>query len=320
MLTLGSTTEAWHDRASMRRPPGLRIVAFVVLSLLSRTAAAGESVRFENASHATRCAEEDNVYVKLIGPGVTRFTIEARHPAYLATLAKDSMAADFSNCDQAHDPSFTFAPKDLVLYEDAHYKLVGHTFARFWRPESVAFRVGGAITRDLHLVQLFRKVEGRDVEFLVVYPADGYWRLKPLPPRGLAETGYGSSFLVGPIEEDGRPFVRISAIDFDPSERAFHLRFGRGQGTVRIEEASSAGTRLGIILTPPPDQKPFAALRSMYVTRDNADTAEAVLDENRAQPILDFASRDARRATFARSVPSRHNASAPDISFGDFAR
>lgn len=166
----------------------------------------------ENASQATQCAEEDNVYVKLVGAGIRRFTIEARHPAYAASIETDSTAPDFAHCNQSHDPSYPFAPKDLTLDEDADYALVGHSFAHFWRPESVDFRVGGTVTRRLHLVQLFRKAGGRRTEILVLHPADGYWRAKPLPPPGIEDTAYGSSFLFGPIEEEGRPFVRLSHV------------------------------------------------------------------------------------------------------------
>jgi hypothetical protein len=53
-----------------------RWAAIAMLAFLSCEAAqAGESVRIENASHPTRCAEEDNVYVKFFGAGIRRLTI-----------------------------------------------------------------------------------------------------------------------------------------------------------------------------------------------------------------------------------------------------
>ena len=92
-------------------------------------AAAAVAVDFVNASRPTRCAEEDNVYVKLLGPGVTSFRISAEHPPYIAAVSKDSTAPDFTHCDMSQDPSFPFAPRTVMLYEDAHIRLVGHTFA-----------------------------------------------------------------------------------------------------------------------------------------------------------------------------------------------
>ena len=36
----------------------------------------------------------------------------------------------------------------------------------------------------------------------MLYPQDGYWRARPLPPVNLKWSAYGSSFLVGPVEFD----------------------------------------------------------------------------------------------------------------------
>jgi len=313
------------DRAGFDGIEWLSGVGVLALALIAAcTAHAGELVRIENASRPTQCAEEDNVYVKFVGAGVRHLTIEARHPAYLPTLTADSMAPDFTHCDQSHDPSYAFAPRDVTLYEDPDYALVGHAFASFWRPESVDFRVGETVTRGLHLVQLIRKTGGRRIEILVVYPSDGYWRVKPLPPPGFAETGYGSSFLVGPIAEDGRPYVPIRSIAFAPDTLTFRLRFDNGEGAVRVVRAAAEGTRLEIAIPPSPAPSNFAALRSMYVSPNVADAAEATLTGAAGapdrRPILDFPATQIEAAAFSRSAPSRHNASAPDLLFGDFTR
>lgn len=292
----------------------------VALILTAFSANAGEAVEFENATHATSCAEEDNVYVKLTGAAIEHFTISATHPAYAGGIVTDRTAPDFANCDQSHDTAYPFAPKDLTLYEDADYALVGHSFASFWRPDSVAFRVGNTVTRGLHLVQLIRKTGGRSIEILVLYPADGYWRVKPLPPRGIADTAYGSSFLIGPIEEEKRPFVRLSSIVFDPKHLEFRLGFATGAGTLRVVRDTPTETRLAVTLPKSNGAAPFAALRSMFVSAQMADTAEIVLNPgHRTLPIAEPFSTAATEATFARSLPSQHNTSAPDIRFGDFA-
>lgn len=298
----------------------LALLLALLLALAAGEARAGESVRVENASHRTRCAEEDNVYVKLLGAGIRHLTIEARHPAYLARLTEDNKDADFSDCTPGHDPSFAAEPKDVVLYDGPEYRLMGHSFAGFWRKAEVPFRVGAATTPALHLVQLFRKLEGEAVEVLVVYPPDGYWRAKPLPPKGHAETAYGSSFLVGPIEEERRPFVVLTAIEFVPAEASFRLSFRDGAGSLRVAEASRERTRIEVTLPPGAANRPFAALRSMFVSTEKADTAEAVLPDASPIPVLGFTAAETRAVTFARSQPGHHNKSAPDITFGDFGR
>src|SRR5262249_45176466 len=144
------------------------------------------------------------------------------------------------------------------------------------------------------------------------------WRLRLLPPERFAETGYGSSFLVGPIREDRRPYVPIKSIRFDPKDVAFHLNFAEGNGTVRVTEIARDRARVDVALDPAGDA-PFAALRSMFVSPQKADAAEVRADAAAAAGILEFSEADASRITFARSLPSRHNASAPDLTFGDFA-
>ncbi len=302
------------------------LVAALLALALAHThgiARAGETVQVENASHATRCAEEDNVYVKFRGD-IRRFIVEATHPAYLADLREDNKAPDFTGCDMSADPSYAFTPRRVVLHEDAEYRLVGYTFASFWRPERVPFRVGDKVTTGLHLVQLFRTVESERIEVLVVYPADGYWRLKPLPPRGAPETAYGSSFLIGPFVDGRRPYVALSAIEYVPDKGEFRLGFATGEGSVRVIDASRTRTRLEVRLPLSPSDAPFAALRSMFVSPAMADTAEVALSsasgEQRRLPILDFSAATANDAIFLRASPGNHNRSAPDLRFGEFTR
>ncbi len=282
--------------------------------------AAAVAVDFVNASRATRCAEEDNVYVKVLGPGVTSFRIDAEHPPYIGAVRKDSTAPDFSHCDMTRDPSFAFAPRTVVLYESAAIRLVGHTYASFWRPDVVDFHVGDRNERGLHLVQLIRRRAQGDVEMLVVYPADGYWRLKPLPPPSLPDTAYGSSFLFGPVEEDGRPYVAIRSIAFEPATLTFRLAFRSGaRGTLRVAAATPARTSLALAIEPAvAAEQPFAALRSMFVTPAQADVAVAAWPDGSAMPILNFTRRQATSARFGRTVKSQHNLTAPDLVFEEF--
>jgi hypothetical protein len=298
----------------------------------AQTAAPGMA-EFVNRSRPTRCAEEDNVDVRVMSPAVGRFSVTADHPPYISLIRTDSTAPDFTDCDMSGDPAHKFKPRTVILYEDASIRLVGHSFETFWRPEVVDFRVGGRSEPGLHLVQLLRKniaspgaPSARDVEILVVYPSDGYWRAKPLPPAQLPDSAYGSSFLVGPVEDDGRPIVRFRSIRFDPADLSFHLEFSAGgKGVLKVIEASRQRTRLEVTLDRTmPEGRAFAALRSMYVTADNADTALAIAPLSRPGgeqhlPVMGFERFDAPWGRFGRTLPSRHNLSAPDTVFGEFA-
>lgn len=315
----------------MRPVPALVLALALALApaLAPPAPAAAAEATVANASRPTRCAEEDNVYVRLSAPagggGIAGFRVLAEHPPYAAGLERDLTAPDFTACDMSGDPAHAFAPRSLTLHEDDRLALVGHAYPSFWRAESVPLTVAGRTEAGLHLIQLFHKEGGRRIEYAVLYPPDGYWRLKPLPPANLPDSAYGSSFLVGPVEEDGRPLVRIAAIEFVPGERLFRLDFARGgSATVRVAALDGTRAELAVALDPPVAAGlPFAALRSMYVTEGNADVAEASWREGaeapwRTLPVLAPLETRAEAVRFGRSVPSRHNASAPDLSFDRF--
>jgi hypothetical protein len=283
----------------------------------------GTTVEMVNASRPTRCAEEDNVYVKFFGADINRFRLTVRHPRYIGAIASDVTAPDFTRCDMSQDPSFPFTPRTVTLYDDGTYVLVGHTFPTNWRPDIVPFHVAGRDESGLHLVQLFRRVGATPIEFLVLYPADGYWRAKPLPPPNLAEGAYGSSFLFGPIEEQGRPFVALSDIAFDPATLTFALRFAAGgSGALRVAEVTPTELALDIRFDPS-GERPFAALRSMFVTPAQADVGEAEWKAADAtpvtRPIMDFDAAAISEVRFGRRAKSHHNLSAPDYVFGPFS-
>ena len=289
--------------------------------LVAHCASAAVAVDFVNASRVTRCAEEDNIYVKLVAPGVTSFRVSAEHPPYIAAVKKDSTAPDFTHCDMSQDPRFSFTPRTVILHEDTDIRLVGHSFASFWRPDVVDFSVGEKNESGLHLVQLLKRRPQGDVEILVVYPADGYWRAKPLPPPTLPDTAYGSSFLFGPVEESTRPFVAIRSIAFEPATMTFRLAFrNETRGVLKVAAVTGASLTLAVALdSEVPPGRPFAALRSMFVTPAQADVSIAAWAEGKVAPILDFSRVNARSARFGRIAPSRHNLSAPDLIFDEFA-
>lgn len=298
----------------------LAIPLLLAACICTQAAIAAVAVDFVNASRATRCAEEDNVYVKILGAGVSAFRIGAEHPPYIASVKIDSIAPDFSHCDMSQDPQFHFVARTVTLYDDAAIRLVGHTFPTNWRPDVVDFIVDGKTERGLHLVQLLKRGTPRDIEILVVYPADGYWRAKPLPPAALEDSAYGSSFLFGPIEESSRPFVAIREIVFDAATLTFRLAFRNGgRATLTVNDATRARLSLALTLDPPAGaEQPFAALRSMFVTPLQADTAIAAWPGGVAAPILGFNRINTPVARFGRIEQSQHNLSAPDMVFEDF--
>jgi hypothetical protein len=278
----------------------------------------------DNASTPTLCAETDNVYLKLTSGAVQRFTIEAVHPAYAGTIVADRTAPDFRHCDMSADPAHPAEPRRVTLFETGDMQLVGHTFPSFWRPATVPVRAGNRVETGLHLLQLYTKFKERTEEVLVLYPADGYWRARPLPPEHLSYSAYGSSFLIGPVETAGRPFVDIRDIAFDPSTRTFRLAFARGgEATLRLDAVDREHIVLDVTFDRAVAARPFAALRSMFVTETNADVAQVAWlapggKAYQVAPVMTFGGADVAELWAGRRLPSRHNTSAPDMVFRAF--
>src|SRR5262245_42535585 len=304
--------------------PALVALALLFSPCSSAHAADELSVAVVNASEPTLCAEKDNVHLKLTSPDVRRFTVEAMHPAYMGTIVVDRYAPDFRNCDMTGYPAFKSEPRRVTLYETNEWQLVGHTFASYWRPNTVPVRVGDRIETGLHLLQLWTRFQERAEEILVLYPPDGYWRARPLPPAHLRWSAYGSSFLIGPEETVGRPLVDIKDIVFDPATRSFRLGFARGgAATLRLDALNQDRIALDVQLDGAVADRPFAALRSMFVTEINNDVAQIGWRAKgspawRQEPVMSFKRADAVELWAGRTIPSRHNLSAPDMVFRDF--
>jgi hypothetical protein len=310
----------WRDRV-------WRCTGAVLAALTMKVCACAAepiAVAIENASTPTLCAETDNVYLKLTSTAVRQFSVEAIHPAYAGTIVADHMAPDFRNCDMSADPVHRAEPRRVTIYETGDLQLIGYTFSSFWRPNAVSVRVGARVETGLHLLQLFTRFKERTEEVLVLYPADGYWRARPLPPEHLSYSGYGSSFLIGPIETERRPFVDIRDIAFDPATRTFRLVFARGgEATLRLDAVDREHIALEVKFDRAIEARPFAALRSMFVTETNADAAQVAWRTPGGKaydvaPIMSFGHADALELWAGRRLPSRHNTSAPDMIFRSF--
>jgi hypothetical protein len=285
------------------------------------------AVDIVNASTSTLCAETDNVYLKLVSPEVRRFTVEAVHPNYIGTIVVDRSAFDLHNCPELSSaPVIAEKPRRITIYETPEWQLVGLTIPNFWRKNPVPVRVGDRVESGVQLLQLWTRAQDRAEEVLVLYPTDGYWRARPLPPTNLKWSAYGSSFLVGPVEFKERPFVDIREIVFDPETKTFRLAFARGgSATLRLASLDQERQVLDVTLDPPTNDLPFAALRSMFVTEINNDVAQLGWRVKGAQnwersAIMGFERASAAEVWAGRLVPSRHNTSAPDMIFRGFKK
>jgi hypothetical protein len=316
-----------------RRGRALAAAAVALCAHFAVTSATAEPLAVEvtNASEPVLCAEKDNVTINLQSKDVRRFRVEAAHPAYIGSVQRDSFEADWTGCTAPTDPKAASAqeipqsPKRTTLYEQIDLWVVGLTFPTFWRPATATVRIGDRVEKGLHLLQVWmiRPMGGEEV--LVLYPQDGYWRLRPLAPPERAPTAFGSSFLIGPVEIEGRPMVKISEVAFNPAFRTFTLTFERG-GIAIVKMAATDQNRhaLDVTFDKGIDGRPFAALRSMYVTEFNNDVARVAVREKggkgwREDSIMAFKRATATDVWAGRVSPSRHNTSSPDMVFGGFS-
>ncbi|MFV0298180.1 MAG: hypothetical protein ACK5JT_18910 [Hyphomicrobiaceae bacterium] len=303
----------------------------LLLASAAGAAGAGPStpmaVDVVNGSEPVLCAEKDNVSLSFSSPDVRRFRIEAAHPAYIGTLQRDSFEPDWTACDMSGDPvhvSNVKEPTRRTLYEEPALWVVGWTMPTYWRPATATVRIGDRVETGLHLIQVWmiRPMGGEEV--VVMYPQDGYWRARPLAPEDKAPTAFGSSFLIGPVEVDGRPLVRLKDIAFDPRTRTFSLSFLRGgTATLALSAVDQNRTTMDVAFDAPIKDVPFAALRSMYVTEFNNDVARVAVREPggagwREEPVLSFKGSPVTHLWAGRTAISRHNSSSPDMMFMGF--
>lgn len=285
-------------------------------------------VNVENKTLPEVCAERDNIDIRFSHPEVRSFRIQAVHPAYIGMMREDRALPDFAECDMSKDPVFNPGkPRQVTIYEDPDLTIVGQVYAGFWRPANVPVKVADKTVEGMHLVQVLKRVDGRMEEMLVVYPPDGYWRARPLPPAHLPVASYGSSFMVGPVVEEGRPIVALKEIRIDPKTLTFTFPFrDGGQGELKLSALDREHQALDIKLSGDlPKGKPFAALRSMYITEINNDAARiAAREPDKTRwvelNVLDYKGGPATDFWLGRHTPSRHNMASPDMLLGNFGK
>lgn len=304
-------------------------LALSVGAALSAQAASldGLAVDVKNESEEVLCAEKDNVAIAFTNKDVRSFRIEAAHPVYLSAGMRDNFEADWTACDMSADPSYVAPgqPRKVTLYEETEMWVVGYAFPAFWRPSTAKVRIGDRVEEGLHLLQVWLlRTDGAE-EVLVLYPQDGYWRPRPMTPPTMRNTGYGSSFLVGPIDREERPHVKFKEVSFDPKTRTFTLQFEKGgSATVRMVKADSNRLALDVAFDKGIENGPFAMLRSMYVTEFNNDMARIAVREREAkgwreENVMKFDKAHATDIWMGRLSPSQHNTSSPDVVFNSFS-
>jgi len=300
-------------------------------------ALADRNVRVSNVSETVACAEKDNVTLMFYSDVVRRFQISAIHPKYLPTLSHDNWDANWTACKfgagkvaKKSEPQVKPASgpqrttERMTLYEEPGQWLVGWRFPTFWRSSGATVSVNGRVEKGLHLVQLWKIRPNGGEEVLVFYPQDGYWRARPRGPKGRDLTAFGSSFLVGPIEMEGRPIVKLRDVQFDPKLERFTLQFARGgSATMTIAELTTKKMVLDIGLDMSVRGLAFVALRSMFVGQTNNDVArvavrEGIRQKRREVGIMTYKGGIVRELWAGRVVPSKHNTSSPDMLFGAF--
>ena len=314
-------------------PHCLRLIAatlvFAASAVVQANAASldGLAVDVKNASEPVLCAEKDNVAVSFANKNVRSFRIEAAHPVYLSAGMRDNFEADWTACDMSADPHYKAPgePKKMTLYEEPALWIIGYRYPGFWRPSTATVRIGDRVEQGVHLLQVWlRRTDGAE-EVLVFYPQDGYWRPRPMTPLNMRNTPYGSSFLVGPVDYEGRPHVKIKEVTFDPKMRTFTLAFEKGgSATVKMVKADTNRLALDVAFDKGIDGGPFAMLRSMYITEFNNDAARIAVREQgakgwREDNIMKFGDAHATNIWIGRLAPSQHNTTSPDIVFNSFS-
>ena len=284
------------------------------------------AVEARNLSTPDICAEKDNIQIDFASPRVRSFRVQAIHPIYIGAIGVDRYAPDFSSCSFATNKYFGEDGERVTLYETPALQIVAYRLPNFWRPARTPIRIGGKTFEGFHAAQLWVRHRERAEEVMVFYPPDGYWRIRPLPFADMRWTAYGSSFLVGPVEVQERPIVDLAAIGFDPATKTFTLDFRRGgSARMKIEALDQDHISLDVAFDGAlPDNLPFATLRSMFASETNSDVARAAWLPKGAEAwsegsIMDFRKGEVTEFWAGRRLPSRHNTSAPDMSFNLFS-
>lgn len=315
---------------------GLAILAAAVIGIHVHAHVAGEDVAGDargatgqvnvvNRSHFSPCVEEDNVDLEFESRNIAGFTVRASFPSYMEKISSEQLAPNFHGCSfdysSKHGGPKPKLPQEITFYKSPEIWLVGVEVPDFWRPNQVPVVVGNR-RAYAPLVQVWVLSNGRGEQVMAFYPPDGYWRFRPLPYGKMRLTAYGSSILFGPVERGAeRPYVAIKQVAFDPPSRSFRLDFDAGgSATLKLLAVDDHQCTISVSFAGPmPTDRPFAAVRSMFMDEGYADIARiAGAKDQPAELVSSFQGGKVSRLWMGRSVESRHNNTAPDHVFSDF--
>ncbi|MGE0719154.1 MAG: hypothetical protein AB7P02_27165 [Alphaproteobacteria bacterium] len=296
------------------------LLAFLVLATLAMPPQpAPDLVTLQAASRPSTCAAEDNVRATLTAPWVRVFRVAIQPPPFIDAVEDPPVAPSRDGCAGAPPPG-PGAPRLFSLHADDEIRVLGLAFPQSGRPATVPVRVGDRTFEGLHVVQFVRVLENRGVEFLALDLPEGAWRGRPLPLAQQGDTGYGGSFLVGPIVDGA---VDIASVAYLADRRALRLEFRGGAAVeVAVERIDEDTLDLRVAFDRPVADGPFAAYRGMFVAPETADVTEARWMDAEgtvaAVPIMDLRTVEASAVQFGRTRPSLPVPAAPDHFFEAF--
>ena len=280
---------------------------------VTRNLATRKDVQANGRSSQTSCAENDNISVYFTG--MVKAHIEARHPEY--KVDHYDCPPNFENCNMSSENDYPSEPMNRKLYDNGISVVTAHSQATWWKPQGMKITVeGGRSVENAHYVALSRKVSGQNSwpQFLVLY-SDGHLRLIPHPPAGTNSVCFGSSFIVGPMQESDRPFAAIESILVKPRSGIIDITYvDQTTSTITVEELDRRHVKVTIEFAEV-YRNPSLAFISMFVENGNADVDHIEWEGSNGQsvelPILDFHEGVGNQWSFHRRHESVHNESAP---------
>ena len=224
------------------RLSALLFAALALAGLVSASAAAtldGLAVEVTNASEPVLCAEKDNVTINFASPEVRRFRIEATHPAYIGGLRQDASRAGLDRLrgHLGRNLGGSAAAQGHVLRgcRDVAHRLHLRQFLAPERRHVPGRRPG----RDGACTSCSSGCGATSA------PRRSWSSTRPTAIGASARCRrasrlerLGSSFLIGPVEMEGRPMVSIKDIAFDPKTMTFTLTFAQGGARDRQDRAT----------------------------------------------------------------------------------
>jgi hypothetical protein len=299
------------------------------------TVPTASQLRAKNLSYSTPCAENDNVYIVFRGD-VSGYRIKATHPTYAVT--DYTLWEDQTNCEGS--PAYekwSFEPRSNKMFDGQYSKdtVWVHREASWWRPQGMDVTVDGnqaARETNIHRIVLARYVPssaGEWPEFLVLY-SDGYLRLIPFPPAGQPLVSYGSSVIVGRIEEvssidgtESRPVAAIQSVDYRISQKQLVIQYRNGESaTIDIESVTRSKSILKVTMIAYATDEPCCTIRSNYVSANRCDTSTVIWEDKDGatytSDIISFADGVGWNWSFTRQSPSVTRNSSPDITITFF--